>query len=253
MILLVGLVAVAAAAFALESGPTVKTYTRTETISGPVVSLEQLMAGEYPSAVDRNGTLGTTVTVLGLRVLYVENETDGDWHVAVTDGKVPAFITEITPLYQHALGRPTTGSIIDETGKAFCDVQHENESWHGDTCWEVHPITEWEISSGTAGGQTSNNTIPPIGISFGVDEMLRATNETITVTAPGISNPSGQNASIVVSFPPGGSTRFSCTIGSGGSCSVVMRIGQTSTLGTYAVSAEVAGSTVYSAFLVYSN
>ncbi|HZW84993.1 MAG TPA: hypothetical protein VFE91_03705, partial [Nitrososphaerales archaeon] len=228
VILLVGLFAAAAASLALEAGPPTQTKTTTGANSGPVVFLQQLIAGEYPSAVDKNGTLGTTVTVLGLRVLYVQNETDGDWHVAVTDGRVPVFITEITPLYQHALGRPTAGSLIDETGRAFCDVQHENESWHGSTCWEVHPITAWRISSGTEGGQVSNGATPSLAVSLGVDEMLRGTNETIVVTPLGISNLSGLNATIVVSFPPGDSRRFSCTISPGGSCAVTVPITQTS-------------------------
>lgn len=112
-----------------------------------LTTIEQVISGRYPSGLDKQGTGGVTVEVRGLTVLYVNNESDGDWHVAVRDRNVSVFITEIIPRDQAALGRPAPGSLIDEVGVPYCDVQHENESWHGDTCWEIHPVTAWSLSA----------------------------------------------------------------------------------------------------------
>ncbi len=71
------------------------------------------------------------MTVRDLQVLYVCNETDGDWHVAVTDGRLDVFITEIIPSDQQPLGRPSAGAVIDETGTVYCDTAHQTEAWHG--------------------------------------------------------------------------------------------------------------------------
>jgi hypothetical protein len=83
------------------------------------------------------------------------DELDGDWHVAVTDGNQSVFITEIIPSDQQALGRPTAGTFIDETGTPYCDVPHENEAWHGYTCWEIHPVKLWALSGSTATTSTT--------------------------------------------------------------------------------------------------
>jgi len=112
------------------------------------VTLSEIISGAFPSATDKQGTGGVTVTVDGLTVLYVRNESDGDWHVGVTDGNYNIFITEITPAYQSALVRPVPGTVIDETGIVYCDTNHQTEAWHGNTCWEIHPVTSWHISTG---------------------------------------------------------------------------------------------------------
>ena len=139
-ITVVALVGLAALGSAIRSGGSEKSATPS------ITTLERIIAGQFPTATDKQGTGGVSVTVRDLRVLYVSNESDGDWHVAVTDGRVSVFITEITPPYQSLLGRPTANATIDEIGIAFCDTFHENESWHGDTCWEIHPITSWSSS-----------------------------------------------------------------------------------------------------------
>lgn len=118
----------------------------TSTTNTPGVTLEDIIAGKFPSATDKQGTGGVVVTVDNLLVLYVHTESDGDWHVAVTDGTVAVFITEITPAYQSSLGMPLAGSTIDETGISYCDTNHQTASWHGNTCWEIHPIISWQPS-----------------------------------------------------------------------------------------------------------
>ena len=112
-----------------------------------MTTLESIIAGTYPTALDKNGTGGVTVTVKNLQVLYVRPQADGDWHVAVTDGTFPVFITEITPSYQSGEGMPPVGSTIDETGIVYCDTVHQTESWHGNTCWEIHPVLSWQLSA----------------------------------------------------------------------------------------------------------
>ncbi|MDA4127765.1 MAG: DUF4330 domain-containing protein [Thaumarchaeota archaeon] len=111
------------------------------------ITLAAIIAGNFPTATDKNGTGGVSVTVKNLQVLYVRPQADGDWHVAVTDGTFPVFITEITPSYQSTEGMPTVGSTIDETGIAYCDTYHQAETWHGSTCWEIHPVLSWHLSA----------------------------------------------------------------------------------------------------------
>lgn len=147
LVLILGGVSIAYTITLLPRGPAT-THSFTHYNGG--VTLQDIIAGKFPSATDKQGTSGVNVTVRGLYVLYVMNELDGDWHVAVTDGNQSIFITEIIPSDQQALGRPAAGTVIDETGIAYCDVQHENEAWHGNTCWEIHPVTFWVLSgSGT--------------------------------------------------------------------------------------------------------
>ncbi|HEV2227216.1 MAG TPA: hypothetical protein VGR56_10490 [Nitrososphaerales archaeon] len=129
-----------------RSHPTPDRTTSASVDSG-LTTLTAIIAGNYPTATDKNGTGGVTVTVKNLQVLYVRPEADGDWHVAVTDGTFPVFITEVTPLYQASEGMPPVGSTIDETGIAYCDTFHQAETWHGSTCWEIHPVLSWHLSA----------------------------------------------------------------------------------------------------------
>src|SRR5881296_57837 len=123
----------------------------TQTKMTGTATLNDLIAGKFPTALDKAGTGGVTVTVTDLRVIYVRTESDGDWHVAVTDGVIPVFITEITPSYQAKLGQPQPGSVIQETGIAYCDTVHETESWHGNTCWEKHHDRDYQGQRRLAG------------------------------------------------------------------------------------------------------
>ncbi|HEV2138512.1 MAG TPA: hypothetical protein VGR53_06690 [Nitrososphaerales archaeon] len=143
------LVLIVVGAFALVSfyrpQPSNQGTTSLSSESGST-TLGAIIAGTYPTATDKNGTGGVTVTVKNLQVLYVRPEADGDWHVAVTDRTFPVFITEITPLYQASDGMPPVGSTIDETGIVYCDTFHQAEAWHGSTCWEIHPVLSWHLS-----------------------------------------------------------------------------------------------------------
>lgn len=108
-----------------------------------VTTLSAIKAGKFPTAKDKKGTGGVAVTVGGLTVKSVKIQHDGDWHVAVTDGKLPVFITEIIPRDQARVGRPPVGAKITETGTPFCDRATQAQPWHGTTCWEIHPVTSW--------------------------------------------------------------------------------------------------------------
>jgi hypothetical protein len=231
--------------------------TQTATsLQASVVTLEDLMAGRYPTALDRNGTQGTTVAVKNLLVLYVYNESDGDWHVGVTDGRATVVITEITPAFQKALGRPTPGTTIDEIGKVFCDVQHENESWHGDTCWEVHPVTSWMLSGADAAQTTAVSSSPGqnASVSFGEDQVVVGYNQTIRVAASGHGAPlAGAEATVSVSFLPGGQRSFSCVTDTEGECSVMWAMGDEVGPGTVGVKVQVGDVDVYSAFEVLAD
>lgn len=85
-----------------------------------------------------------------LKVSLVTDESDGDWHLNVTDGKVLVFITEVTPYWQvHGVERPAVGLIINEVGYPYCDTVHSTEAWHGYTCWEIHPVIKWNLHNGS--------------------------------------------------------------------------------------------------------
>ncbi len=107
--------------------------------------LGDIVSGRFPSATDKHGSNGTLVRVAGLTVKETKVEADGDTHVTVTDGQVPVFVCEITPVEKAAgMADPATGSVIEVTGYVFCDKAHGTEAWHGSTCYEIHPITAWK-------------------------------------------------------------------------------------------------------------
>ncbi|MBI3859572.1 MAG: hypothetical protein HY296_04960 [Thaumarchaeota archaeon] len=227
--------------------------TSTIPTSNSGVTLEDLIAGKYATASDKQGTGGVTVTVMGLYVLYVRDETDGDWHVAVTDGRVPVFITEVIPRDQASEGRPSPGTTIDETGVSYCDTVHQTESWHGDTCWEIHPVTAWHLSNQsvtvttTAASQGLNVTI-----YYASDPVPRGSTQTIYVGVNDSDGPiPGQAVSIHVLYASGMTTHdFACTTSADGSCSASWTIGATSTPGTFQVTVSVDGAEFYSSFEV---
>ena len=238
------------------AAPLTSSPLSTSNNSGRVTTLEDLIAGKFPTASDKQGTGGVTVTVRNLHVLYVRTESDGDWHVGVTDGTVPIFITEITPSYQQSEGEPPVGSNIDETGVAYCDRVHETESWHGDTCWEIHPVTAWQLSSsGTLSTIVNERTVAQgvdATISYGQDPIPRGSTQTITVQVRDSDGlVIGATVSIEVDYASGVTVHnFTCTTSTDGACSISWRIGPTSTPGTFMVTVDVGGEEFNSSFSV---
>lgn len=199
------------------------------------------------------------MTVQNLHVLYVRTETDGDWHVGVTDGRVAVFITEITPSYQASEGMPPVGSTIDETGIAYCDIAHQTERWHGNTCWEIHPVTAWRLSSsGISQSSTQNTTIAAdftdynVSISYDQDPISRGSTQTITVLVQDSDGPvRNASVSIEVDYASGSTVHnFTCTTSSDGTCSISWEIGPTATPGTFRVIVEAGGQDFDSSFSV---
>jgi len=216
--------------------------------------LEDLIGGKFPSGLDKRGTGGVTVTVRNLQVLYVRTESDGDWHVAVTDGQVQVFITEIIPQDQPVLGMPPVGLLIDETGVPYCDTVHETESWHGNTCWEIHPVTAWHPSSTTV-TRTLVSTIKPllgVAVSYGLNPIPRGSIQTISVQVGDSDGAvSGSTVGIEVDYASGYTTRnFTCTTSQDGSCSISWTIGGNSNSGTFTVTITIYGEQFYSSFVV---
>ncbi len=221
--------------------------------SAGAVTLSDLINSKFPAASDKAGTGGVTVTVTNLQVIYVRTESDGDWHVAVTDGLVSVFITEITPAYQAALGEPQAGSTIEETGFAYCDTVHQTESWHGNTCWEIHPVTSWHAIGTSSKTTTAKlNAALRVSVSYSDDPIQRGSPQTITIQAQD-SDGAVTNAvvSVEVDYASGlTSHTFSCTTSSTGSCSVTWTIGSTSTPGTFQVIIDIEGQEFLSSFTV---
>jgi len=223
----------------------------TQTKMMGTATLNDLIAGKFPTALDKAGTGGVTVTVTDLRVIYVRTESDGDWHVAVTDGVIPVFITEITPSYQAALGQPQSGSIIQETGIAYCDTVHETESCN--TCWEIHPVTLWHvIGTTTMAATTKVNAGLHASVSYAQNPIPRGSAQAITIQAQDSDGAVvGAFVSVEVDYASGSTIHtFSCTTSSSGSCSITWTIGSTSTPGTFQVIVDIAGGEFLSDFTV---
>jgi hypothetical protein len=228
------------------------TLTTQPTMAG-TATLNDLISGKFPTALDKAGTGGVTVTVTDLQVIYVRMESDGDWHVAVTDGVIPVFITEITPSYQAALGQPQAGSIIQETGIVYCDTVHETESWHGNTCWEIHPVTSWHVIGTSAITPTTKvNGGLQASISYAHDPIPRGSAQAITIHAQDSDGAVvGAIVSVEVDYASGSTSHtFSCTTSPSGSCSVTWTIGSSSTPGTFQVIVDVEGAELLSTFTV---
>jgi hypothetical protein len=106
-------------------------------------TLEQIVSGRFKGAVDKQGHGGVLVKVGNLTVISVVSQDDGDWHVDVTDGSFPAFITEVIPRDQaRGLTKPPVGSHIEEIGTPYLDT-HASDPLHQYTQWEIHPVVEW--------------------------------------------------------------------------------------------------------------
>jgi hypothetical protein len=124
-------------------------------------TIQAIAASKFKSGIDKQGHGGVLVRVGNLRVLKIVPNEDGDLHVVVTDGKMPTFITEIIPRDQNAgVTRPYIGSIIEETGTAYFDVE-ANVPDHEYTPWEIHPVTSWRFDPAHP-GQVFPPTTPPV-------------------------------------------------------------------------------------------
>ncbi len=222
--------------------------------TGSGTTIEDILAGKYPSALDKQGTGGVSVSVRTLFVLYVHNESDGDWHVGVTDGRVPVFITEIIPRDQALEGRPQAGTTIDETGTPFCDAYHQNENWHGYTCWEIHPVTAWHLSAQNLTVTTMATDLQGLNlsVSYAQNPIASGAEQNITVKVFDSDGPVVNQTVFVHVDYPSGITKydFTCETYDDGACSVHWVIGLNATSGTYGVTVDVNGREYRSVFEV---
>jgi hypothetical protein len=223
----------------------------TTTCADICTMLEAIIAGQFQTSTDKSGTGGTTVTIQGLKVLYVNPESDGDWHVGVADGKVSVFITEIIPRDQAAEGQPPVGAVIEETGTPYCDTVHETEAWHGNTCWEIHPVTAWAL---TSQGSIPSTTIAARGLKVNItaqDPIAAGSNQTISVSVLDSDGPvKDAPVSIEVTYASGYIRDFVCTTTTDGTCSVSWVIGSNSNPGTFLIDAAVEAQHFTSSFQV---
>ncbi|MHB8605632.1 MAG: hypothetical protein ACYDCK_10300 [Thermoplasmatota archaeon] len=95
----------------------------TRTHDGKTVSVSDVAAGRVAE--------GRYVWVSPARVTFVRHESDGDWHVKLTEGN-DTVVTEITPPYASDLARPALGDVLAPWGMVLFDATH---GW-----WELHPI-----------------------------------------------------------------------------------------------------------------
>ncbi len=109
-----------------------------------LTTLAAIVDGNFTSAVDKQGDGGSYVEVRDVVVFKVlTEEADGDWHVYMQDPTYDQFIGEIIPRDQGAVGQPPLGVALVVRGITYCDAEHQYDAWHGDTCWEIHPLTSW--------------------------------------------------------------------------------------------------------------
>jgi hypothetical protein len=107
-------------------------------------TLADVARGTFATASDKRGHGGTLVSVTGVVIdKILSEENDGDWHLYAHDATVARMVVEIVPEDQAAEGKPPTGVPLTLTGTPYCDQAHETESWHGSTCWEIHPVYAW--------------------------------------------------------------------------------------------------------------
>lgn len=92
----------------------------------------------------------------------ITEEADGDWHIYAHDKTFGRMIFEIIPEDQSRMGMPPTSTPLAVHGIPYCDSQHASESWHGSTCWELHPLTSFafEPISATPTQEPPSSTQP---------------------------------------------------------------------------------------------
>lgn len=111
-----------------------------------LTTLASIVDGNFTSATDKMGNGGSYVEVRNVTVFKViTEEADGDWHVYIRDPTYNQFISEIIPSDQSAEGQPPLDVPLMVWGITYCDVPHENDGWHGYTCWEIHPLISWAL------------------------------------------------------------------------------------------------------------
>jgi hypothetical protein len=109
-----------------------------------LTTLASIVDGNFTSATNKMGDGGSYVEVRDVIVFkVVTEEVDGDWHVYIRDPTVDQFISEIIPKDQAAEGQPPLDVPLVVWGITYCDIEHQNDGWHGYTCWEIHPLTSW--------------------------------------------------------------------------------------------------------------
>jgi hypothetical protein len=109
-----------------------------------LTTLSSIVDDNFTSAVDKQGDGGSYVEVRDVVVFKViTEEADGDWHVYIRDPTYDQFIAEIIPRDQGAEGQPPLNVPLVVWGITYCDTPHQNDGWHGYTCWEIHPLTSW--------------------------------------------------------------------------------------------------------------
>jgi hypothetical protein len=108
-----------------------------------LTTLVAIVDGNFTSAVNKLGDGGSYVEIRDVIVFKViSEEADGDWHVYIRDPTYDQFISEIIPRDQ-AEEQPPLNVPLVVWGITYCDVPHQNDGWHGYTCWEIHPLTSW--------------------------------------------------------------------------------------------------------------
>jgi hypothetical protein len=114
------------------------------TSQATLTTLGAIVDGNFTSAVNKLGDGGSYVEIRDVIVFKViTEEADGDWHVYIRDPTYDQFISEIIPRDQAAEGQPPLNVPLFVWGITYCDVPHQNDGWHGYTCWEIHPLTSW--------------------------------------------------------------------------------------------------------------
>lgn len=117
-----------------------------------ITSMPRIFQGAYFTSFDKLGTGCTSLLQLSdVKVIGVTSQFDGDVHVDIAGRyfnnsagsyQVYKMVTEFTPEILN-LTVPKVNQTINIRGIAYCDIPHQGDAWHGRTCWELHPITQW--------------------------------------------------------------------------------------------------------------
>ena len=111
-----------------------------------LTTVNTIKAGRYTSALSKTGLGGQKVAILGVKILQITRQVDGDYHMIISSATGNVLDTELTPLsnyyYNVTLNNIGVNSTIDMVGYYYCDIVHSAEQAHsGGSCAEIHPIT----------------------------------------------------------------------------------------------------------------